>query len=321
MLVFPSESLGPHRVLNSHHLAFWRYVRDKYPHFVPCVAGSAATVQAEHNNAEFNNSINDVDLWIKETVDHYLTVDDVYQLVAEFNLAYPHAELKPSRIVVGYSPFGVDRRNTVGLSSEVGCRISYLRGYKILKLGLIVDLQVIEPHEGPTTRSFRSICTPIQLVSLFCYEFDPVPFPKRVVKGFDLSCVQCWLASPYRPTKVEFLDPMVEQDIMCKTMSYDLSKYRDPKTFEERIGKYMDRGYVLKRMHVGRSLMLSFDNAALLNLSTGSNHSGDASYLTQVFHDLRNRHSQIITAIAEGSRRRRNIVRIVRRRSSRLGSR
>lgn len=322
MLVYPSETLGSQRVLNSHHLAFWRYVRDKYPFFVPCVAGSAATAQAQHNNGEFNTSMNDVDLWIKETVAHHLTVDDVYELIANFNLWYNDAQLKPTRIVIGYSPFGIDRRPRVGVTQEFNCRMRYLRGYRTLKLGLIVDLEVVNAQDGPVTRSSRAICTPIQLITLFCSLVDPLPFPERVVVGFDLSCVQCWIKSPYRPSKVEFLTRMVEQDIIFKTMCYDLNKYRDDKTTEARVGKYMDRGFRLTRMSVGDTLMFYMDNAALVNINTAAHHSGDASFISQVFNDLRNRHSLILDAIEGSSRMRRENRRTTpRRRSTRLANR
>lgn len=293
------------RAIHKHHVAFWKFLRRRTG--MPIVAaGSAALVQTEINNGGASFENNDVDLWIKETIFHYLSIPRLFEIICDFNNEYKAAKVYKKKIQVCKKINGVRRYENTSLV-EIPVKdpktVYGYGSYGQTNISFIVDLCIIIPNGKPVTRASEQACNPLQLIGMWCELEDTMVFPERVVRGFDLSIVRCWIESPYRPRTVRFLDHEVKKDIECRTMTYDVKKYRGPVVFEKRVGKYMDRGFALKKFELGGSLVLNVDNASLINTKSLRSYDGTISQLNVVFSNLVNKHNGFLDKIITSRKR------------------
>ena len=228
-----------------------------------CVAGSAATFQVERNIGSCEGENNDVDVWMKETNRRYMRASDVVSLIASFNACHKNIQVMFSGLKFGHQ-MG-DRLNM----GRIGRRMP-LHGYNSAPLGFVVNIHIFNLNER-VTRTSQATCKPIQLIGLWCSEEDELPFSTRVVKGFDLTCVQCYIPNPICCKRVQYLNENVKSDIENRTMMYNMERFDTGRVFERCIGKYMDRGYRLNGLRLSSNLILYFDNAVLINNRTKKN--------------------------------------------------
>ena len=301
------EEINKAEVLSRLQIVVWDKWNAANPGADTCVAGSTAMVQAERNNDDHSNTNNDVDIWRKETRNDYVDVDRITEFVKSLNRSKLGFKVELGRIVLGHTPLGVNRRHRPGVSRRL-CRRCCK--YKQPKIGFVADL---------TIKVNGKEITPVQLVGQWCELDDELSFPERVVTGFDLSCVQCWIAVPDKPKDVYFLSPQVKDDVLRKRMCADTNKYRGDKVLEDRVGKYMARGYCLTRLLIGKDTVVLLTNASLSNSLTMRNLSGDRVNVGRSFEMLRGTPNKFINAIeAMAKSRLRETDMSVARRSKRL---
>jgi hypothetical protein len=139
-------------------------------------------------------------------------------------------------------------------------------GYPYCNGGEIAYIADIEVREFTAEPGGRAI--PFQLIGITSTietgNLSASELGRNVVRGFDFSCVQCWIESPEDPCCVNFISDIARQLADCSQFLLNPrpSVYVKTTSLLRRLQKYSDRGFTMVGLSMGEERCVLFKSSS-----------------------------------------------------------